>query len=134
MIENQGGNSQSTIRAFSELCTNNKQILKRNQICSFAEAKIGNEVPKLTLNDQRYELTGTGLRLSITKSSARVIINRVNFRQSSFSISSDCLIAMLTRTELIDPSISTRSFSFRLIITGFSSSSLEVRTSISGLL
>uniref|UniRef100_A0A0E9XDC0 Uncharacterized protein n=1 Tax=Anguilla anguilla TaxID=7936 RepID=A0A0E9XDC0_ANGAN len=41
---------------------------------------------------------------------------------------------MLTRTELMEPSIKTFSFSLRLMITGCSNSSLLLRTSTSGLL
>lgn len=75
-----------------------------------------------------------GLRRNTTKFSARIIMKRVNLWQRIFSISSACLTAMLTRTELTLVSIRTRSFSFRDITTGFSSNSLLLRTSTSGLL
>ena len=45
-----------------------------------------------------------------------------------------CLTAMLTRTELMDPSINTFSFSLRLTTRGVNKSSLLLRTSTSGLL
>lgn len=47
------------------------------------------------------------------KLSARCIMNRVNLWHRIFSISSACLIFMLTRIELIEGSTSTRSFSLR---------------------
>eukprot|EP00730_Choanoeca_flexa_P013124 TRINITY_DN4986_c0_g1_i2.p1 TRINITY_DN4986_c0_g1~~TRINITY_DN4986_c0_g1_i2.p1 ORF type:complete len:108 (-),score=13.42 TRINITY_DN4986_c0_g1_i2:52-375(-) len=65
-----------------------------------------------------------GLRRSTKKFSARIIMKRINFLQRIFSISSACLMAMLTRTELIDPSMSTRSLAERLTTTGVNNSSL----------
>lgn len=64
-----------------------------------------------------------GFLLIITNCSARCIRKRVNLCVRISSISSACLIQMLTLTELIDGSISVRSFSFREIVIGWSSSS-----------
>ena len=58
----------------------------------------------------------------------------MNFLHRIFSISSACLTPMLTRIELIEPSIKTFSFSFRLTIKGVNNNSLLLRTSTSGLL
>jgi len=69
---------------------------------------------------------GIGFRLKMMKLSARPVIKRVNLWHKIFSISSACLIAMLTRTELIDGSIITRSLSFREIVSGVSKTSLDV--------
>jgi len=74
----------------------------------------------------KYELTGIGFRLKMMKLSARPVIKRVNLWHKIFSISSACLIAMLTRTELMDGSIMTRSLSFREIVSGVSKTSLDV--------
>lgn len=53
-------------------------------------------------------------------------MNRVNLWHKIFSISSACLIPMLTRTELIDGSIITRSLSLREIVSGVRSTSFVV--------
>ena len=76
------------------------------------------------LRVKKAYFTFTGLRLSMTKLSARIIMNRMNLWLSIFSSSSDFLMAMLMRIELTDVSMSTRSFSLRLITTGDSRSSL----------
>jgi hypothetical protein len=82
------------------------------------------EVPHgSTVKDQ---LTGIGFRLKIMKLSARPVMKRVNLWHKIFSISSACLIAMLTRTELMDGSTITRSLSFREIVSGVSKTSLVV--------
>lgn len=52
-------------------------------------------------------------------------MNRVNLWHSILSISSACLILMLSRIELIDGSMRTRSFSLREIINGLSKTSLD---------
>jgi hypothetical protein len=70
----------------------------------------------------------------MTKFSARIIMNRVNLWQRIFSISSACLIEMLTRTELIDGSMSTFSLSLRATTSGWRSTSGVLLASISGLL
>ena len=57
-------------------------------------------------------LTSIFFLLNMTKFSALRIINPINLWQSSFSISSACLMAMETRMELMEGSINTRSFSF----------------------
>ena len=62
--------------------------------------------------------TSTGFRRRIAKFSARCIRNRVTFLHSTFSISSDCLILILTRTELMDGSIKHLSLSVRQIRIG----------------
>lgn len=92
-------------------------------------------------------LTSTGFLLKMKKFSALIIMKRMNLWHRIFSISSacksksqhhshcsrsevsvndlpTCLTAMLTLTELMEPSIKTFSLSLRLIITGCRSSSL----------
>lgn len=76
----------------------------------------------------------SGFRLKTIKFSARIIMNRINFLQRIFSISSACFTAMLIRTELIELSMRTFSFSLRDITTGVMRSSRLVLTSTSGLL
>lgn len=61
--------------------------------------------------------------LRMKKFSARCIKNRIIFLHKIRSISSTCLILILTRSALTDPSIITFSFLFRLTTTGVSSSS-----------
>jgi hypothetical protein len=77
-------------------------------------------------------LTGIALRLRMTKFSARCIIKRVNFAHKILSISSACLIRIESRMELMDGSMSTFSFSFLLITSGFSSTSFDDAASTSG--
>lgn len=95
-------------------------------------------------------LTSTGFLLRMKKFSALIIMKRMNLWQRIFSISSacksksqhhshgngtrrsevglndvpTCFTAMLTRTELMEPSIRTFSLSLRLMITGWRRSSL----------
>jgi len=69
-------------------------------------------------------VTSIGFFLKITKFSALNIKKRVNLWHKICSISSACLILILTRTELIEGSIKTFSFSLRLIMTGFNKTSL----------
>lgn len=52
-------------------------------------------------------------------------MNRVNLWHSILSISSACLILILSRIELIEGSMRTRSFSLREIISGLSKTSLD---------
>jgi hypothetical protein len=66
-----------------------------------------------------------GFLRSTMKPSARCIRNRVNLWHRIRSISSACLILMLTRIEFTEGSTSTRSFSFRDIVNGFRSTSLD---------
>jgi len=66
-----------------------------------------------------------GFLRSTMKPSARCIRNRVNLWHRIRSISSACLILMLTRIEFTEGSMSTRSFSFRDIVIGFRSTSLD---------
>lgn len=97
------------------------------------------------------ELTSTGFLRKMKKFSARIIMNLINLWHRIFSISSaqknhkylqkivwqwqarhlslkvhhlTCLTAMLTLTELMEPSIRTFSLSFRLMTTGCNRSSL----------
>ena len=65
-----------------------------------------------------------GFRRMMMNWSARCIKNRVNLCVSTSSISSDCLMQMLTRTEFTDGSIRHFSLSLRHISSGFNSSSL----------
>lgn len=60
----------------------------------------------------------TGFLRRITKDSARCMRNRVNLWARIRSISSACLILMLTRTELTEGSMSTFSFSLREMVRG----------------
>lgn len=88
-------------------------------------------IPGRWMNDSvgkgRYTgLTVIGFRLRTTKFSARCIINLVNLWQRIFSISSACLILILTRIELMDGSMRTRSAGVREMISGFSRTSLEL--------
>lgn len=100
-----------------------------------------------------HPLTSTGFLRRMKKFSALIIMKRMNLWHRIFSISSacregreirlphrsascqpttppqplrphTCLTAMLTRTELMEPSMSTFSFSFLLMITGCNRSSL----------
>lgn len=52
-------------------------------------------------------------------------MNRVNLWHNIRSISSACLILILSRIELIEGSIKTRSFSFLEIVSGFRSTSFD---------
>ena len=72
-----------------------------------------------------------GFLRNTMKLSARCIRNRVNLWQRIRSISSACLILMLTRIELTEGSISTRSFSLRDIVNGFSRTSFDPLHAIS---
>ena len=47
--------------------------------------------------------TSTGLRRSMWKFSARIIMKRMSFLHRISSMASDCLMQMLTRSALIDP-------------------------------
>ena len=62
------------------------------------------------------------------KFSARCIMNLVNLWHRMRSISSACLILMLSLIELTEGSIRTHSFSFREITRGFSSTSFDALT------
>ena len=68
------------------------------------------------------------------KDSARWVKKRVNLWTRICSISSACLIRMLTRALLILGSMRTFSFSFLAIVTGFNRTSGELAASISGTL
>ena len=48
-------------------------------------------------------VTSTGLRRSMWKFSARIIMKRMSFLHRISSMASDCLMQMLTRSALIDP-------------------------------
>ena len=73
-----------------------------------------------------WELTSTGFLLRITKFSARIVMNRVNFLHKMRSISSACLIAMDMRIELIEGSTRTRSDSLREMMSGLRRTSTDV--------
>lgn len=70
--------------------------------------------------------TDTGLRRSTMKLSALCIMNLVNLLHRIRSISSACLILMLSRIEFTEGSIRTRSFSFRDIVRGLRRTSFEL--------
>lgn len=76
-------------------------------------------------------LTLTGFLRNTMKFSARCIMNRVNLWHNIRSISSACLILMLSRIELTDGSMRTRSFSFREMIKEFSKTSFEPLQNVS---
>lgn len=78
--------------------------------------------------------TLTGFLRRMKKASARCVKNLVNLCTRICSISSACLILMLTRMLLIDGSMSTLSFSFLEIVRGFNKTSGDVWASISGTL
>lgn len=69
--------------------------------------------------------TGTGFRRRTMKLSALCIMNRVNWWHSIRSISSACLILILSLMELTDGSMRTRSFSLREMVSGFRSTSFD---------
>jgi len=71
-------------------------------------------------------LTGTGFLRSTMKLSALCIMKRVNLLHKIRSISSACLMLMLSRIELTEGSMRTRSFSFREIVKGLRRTSFEV--------
>ena len=66
--------------------------------------------------------------------SALCVKKRANLWTRICSISSACLILMLTRTEFMLDSMRTRSFSLRAIVSGVRRTSGEVCASISGTL
>lgn len=70
--------------------------------------------------------TAMGFLRRMIKLSARPVMKRVNLCAKILSISSACLIAMLTRTELIDGSIMTRSLSFLEMVRGVRRTSFVV--------
>ena len=74
----------------------------------------------------KIQQTLTGFLLKTTKLSARCIMNLVNLWHKILSISSACLILMLTRMEFTEGSISTRSFSFLEIVSGLRRTSFDV--------
>lgn len=86
-----------------------------------------NHVSRNPANEKK-PLTGTGFLRSTMKFSALCIINRVNLWQRIRSISSACLILILSRIELTEGSIRTRSFSLREIVRGLRRTSLEPLT------
>jgi len=79
-------------------------------------------------------LTGTGFLLKMKNASARCVKNLVNLCTKMCSISSACLIRMLTRTLLTDGSTNTLSSWFRETVSGFSRTSGELCASTSGTL
>ena len=86
---------------------------------------VHHDVSELDKDGVVQAVTLMGFLRSTMKPSARCIKNRVNLWHRMRSISSACLILMLTRIEFTEASTNTRSFSFRDIVRGFSSTSLE---------
>lgn len=78
--------------------------------------------------------TLTGFRRKMKNDSALCVKNLVNLWTKICSISSACLIRILTRTLLTLGSIKTFSFSFLATVNGFNSTSGELAASISGTL
>lgn len=78
--------------------------------------------------------TFTGFLRRIKNASALCVKNLVNLCTKICSISSACLILMLTRMLLMLGSMRTRSFSFREIVRWLSNTSGDVCASISGTL
>lgn len=81
--------------------------------------------------EKHSRLTAIGLLLRMTNPSARIIMNRVNFLQRIFSISSACLMAMDKRRELTDGSMRTRSCSLRETMRGWSRTSGDALFTVS---
>ena len=79
-------------------------------------------------------LTGTGFLRRMKNASALCVKNLVNLCTKMCSISSACLIRMLTRTLLTDGSTSTRSSWLRDTVSGLRTTSGDVFASISGTL
>ena len=75
-----------------------------------------------------------GFRRSTKNASALCVRNLVNLWTRMFSISSACLMRMLTRVLLTLGSTSTRSLSLRATTSGFNASSGAVPASTSGTL
>ena len=80
------------------------------------------------------KLTLTGFRRRMKKASALCVRNLVNLCTRMCSISSACLILILTRTLFMLGSMKTFSFSFRATVRGLSKTSGELAASISGTL
>jgi len=78
--------------------------------------------------------TGTGFLRKMKNASALCVKNLVNLCTNMCSISSACLILILTRTLLTDGSTSTRSSWFRDTVSGLRTTSGDVFASISGTL
>lgn len=81
-----------------------------------------------------YVRTLTGFLRKMKNASALCVKNLVNLWTKMFSISSACLILMLTRTLLILGSIKTFSFSLRETVKGLRRTSGELAASTSGTL
>jgi hypothetical protein len=86
------------------------------------------------LNFSSVLQTFTGFLRKIKKASALCVKNLVNLCTRMCSISSACLILMLTRMLLMLGSIKTRSFSFLATVSGLRRTSGDVCASISGTL
>lgn len=86
---------------------------------------VRHDISELDKDGVAQAVTLIGFLRSTMKPSARCIKNRVNLWHRIRSISSACLILMLTRMEFTEGSMSTRSFSLRDIVRGFSNTSLE---------
>ncbi len=86
---------------------------------------VRHDISELDKDGVVQAVTLIGFLRSTMKPSARCIKNRVNLWHKIRSISSACLILMLTRIEFTEGSMSTRSFSLRDIVRGFSNTSLE---------
>lgn len=80
------------------------------------------------------EQTFTGFLRNMKKASALCVRNLVNLCTRMFSISSACLILMLTLTLFMLDSIKTFSFSFRETVRGLRRTSGELAASTSGTL
>lgn len=88
--------------------------------------KAGLSWRNLDATNRLYSRTLMGLRLRMTKLSARWAKKRINFLAKISSNSSACLTQTLMRMELMEPSMRTFSFSLRAITIGLSKSSLLV--------
>lgn len=103
---------------------------EEGNVVSLLSCEVSGEEP-CEIYGQR---TLTGFLLRMKKDSARCVRKRVNLWTRMCSISSACLILMLTRMLLTLGSIKTRSFSLRETVKGFKRTSGEVWASISGTL
>lgn len=121
-----GNDTSTSIQAqfhFTNLLVNflHKQDNKINNLVlvHLVGVEVGDQEANVVPLPWVWSSTGTGFLRRITKFSARIIMKRVNLWQSMRSISSACLILIETRSELMDPSIRTCSFSLREMMTGF---------------
>ena len=108
---------------------------EEGNIVSLSEESLSLRYPAVKTKE-RASLYSTfiGFRRSMKKASARCVKKRMNLCTRICSISSACLILMLTLTLLMLGSMSTRSFSLRATCSGFRRISGDDAASTSGTL